>query len=247
MSCRGWSSRIASRYCAVMALSSNEWAAKIANRVGRQVAHYRGQITREGGKTGITAQALAERCQGLGLQIDRTVIAKLEKGTRQTITIGEVIVLARALGVPPVALMFELGVEEQTEIIPDLRADTWDAVKWFTGEAADLLDGGQPGAGKQLVQQFRRHDALVGECRKQRRFAMEQARGATAPISPDFVQQIVAAAVEAEDGLRRLRSDMRGSGVLPPALPEDLQHVELDDSPGGQLLNQYAPKSDGET
>jgi transcriptional regulator with XRE-family HTH domain len=218
-----------------MALSSNEWAAEIAKRVGRRVARYRAQVPGEKTKPGITAQALADRCTDLGMPMDRTVIAKLEKGTRQTITVGEVIVLARALGVPPVALLFGLGEDESTEILPEKSSDTWEALKWFTGES-DQLPGDRPTSeaerGAEPIRLFRRHDQLVADWQKNNR-QLQEAFGSMGLTPESSVVQMAAQGLrQIGESLQEVRRDMRRRALAPPPLIPELAYVDApEDAP----------------
>lgn len=212
-----------------MALSSNEWAAQIAKRVGQRVAHYRAQAPGEKTKQGITAQALADRCTALGMPMDRTVIAKLEKGTRQTITVGEVIVFARALEVPPVALLFDLGNPETVEVLPGKDADSWSALKWFTGEASRLPDeqpSPQAESGAEAVRLFRRHDQLVTDWRNNHS-NLQQLIDST-PGRPDgHLARLAAEAINRiAEAIKAVRGDMRSLGLTPPDLAPDLAYIE---------------------
>lgn len=215
-----------------MALSSNEWAAEIAKRVGQRVAHYRAQVPGEKTKRGITAQALADRCTSLGMTMDRTVIAKLEKGARQTITVGELIVLARALGVPPVVLLFDIGGSESTEILPGREADTWAALAWFTGEAGELP--GVPGSaleeGTEAVRLFRRHERLVAEWSDSNR--QLQRLFVTTPNSPEAnIVRLASQSLQSlGDALREVRGQMRRRGLTPPRLQAELAYVDAADA-----------------
>ncbi len=93
----------------------------------------------------MTAQALAAACADLGLPIGRVVIANLERGHRETITVGELMVLAAALGVPPVTLVFPVGEAGEVEYLPGRTEDAWDAALWFAGDAKLAMDGYQLG------------------------------------------------------------------------------------------------------
>lgn len=109
----------------------SEFAERIAVQIGKQIEHLR-----TAGPSGrLTVQALADRCTALGMPIDRSVVAKLEKGLRQTITVGEVLVLAEALCVPPIDLLFPAGHDAGTEVLPGLTVDATEAVRWFIGDA----------------------------------------------------------------------------------------------------------------
>lgn len=230
-----------------MALTANEWAAQIAKQVGRGVVHYRGQARdARGGK--LTAQALADRCAGLGLPMDRTVIAKLEKGTRQTITVGELVVLARALNIPPVQLLFPLGREAETEIFPGESVDTWEALKWFTGEQelvpTSPMDNEIKTQDTQGVRFFRDHDRLVDDWwdyRKRlsiiadtRRESLRRFRSEADPNAVDdhIVQLTSERLREIEADLRALREQMRSAGFDPPVLGPSTSFLADLPSPG---------------
>lgn len=213
-----------------MALSSNEWAAQIAKRVGRRVAHYRAQAPGEKAKPGITAQALADRCTNLGMPMDRTVVAKLEKGSRQTITVGEVIVLARALGVPPVALLFDLGDQQATEILPGESADTWAALKWFTGEADQLPSDAAQAQDTEQVRLFREHDRSVEAWHDQRadlqRVLDSRGQAGRGDLDSQFAQLAAESLGRIADRLQNLREQMRSLGLVPPELAPELSYVD---------------------
>jgi len=68
----------------------------------------------------ISAQQLADRCTDLGLPIKRSVIANLETGHRETVTVPELLVLGAALNVSPALLAIPVGRSESVEILPEL-------------------------------------------------------------------------------------------------------------------------------
>jgi hypothetical protein len=88
-------------------------------------------------RQGLTAQALAERCQRLGLhRITRDVIASMET-RRQDFTVDEVLGLALALGVSPVHLLvprdpwpYHVGRYR----FADAGEDGTTAFDWITGQ-----------------------------------------------------------------------------------------------------------------
>lgn len=110
-----------------------DWNQRIARRVGREVARAREQLVDERGRR-LSAQALADRCAELGHPLDRSVIAKLEKGIRQTVSVADLLVLAKALELPPLALVFAVGYEEETEVLPGRSEHPVTALRWASGE-----------------------------------------------------------------------------------------------------------------
>lgn len=82
----------------------------------------------------MSVQQLSDACSELGLPIARSVLANFESGRRPTISVPELLVLAKALGVPPMALMFPVGYEDETEVLPGRKAHPVTALRWASGE-----------------------------------------------------------------------------------------------------------------
>ncbi len=81
----------------------------------------------------MTAVQLSARCEELGLPIHRTTLSKIEKG-RSSFDLAELIILARALNVPPLELIYPDLPDGMTEVWPSTDARSIDAAQWFTGE-----------------------------------------------------------------------------------------------------------------
>lgn len=111
----------------------------MALTIGRNV-----RLIREGQSPKMSAQALAEETARLGHHIQRPVITNLENGRRAGVTVADLLVLARALRVPPIALLAPLVTGEPVEVLPGEPVSSWDAAGWFDG---DLLpdDEAEPG------------------------------------------------------------------------------------------------------
>ncbi|SFL04182.1 hypothetical protein SAMN05216275_14947 [Streptosporangium canum] len=111
----------------------------------------------------------------------------MERGLRQTITLAELLVLARALNVPPLRLALPIGEALQTEVLPGVTVGTWQAAQWFTGHeafpAAAAVDGDDAWSdgsdfeewrqGAAPVTLWRRHAGLVARWRQATRDAAE--------------------------------------------------------------------------
>jgi hypothetical protein len=122
----------------------HEWGKRVAAVVGGEVARFRTRRQVEHTEDGprltepMTLQQLSDRCAALGYPIARSVLSKLEKKHRHTITLDEVLVLAQALGVPAVLLMFPLSHAETVEALPGKDVSPWNAIAWFQGTSGDL-------------------------------------------------------------------------------------------------------------
>lgn len=80
----------------------------------------------------MTAQQLSEECRRLGAPIHRSTITKIENG-RPRFDLGELLVLATVLVIPPAALVFPGPYNEEIEVLPGLKASQFDAAQWFSG------------------------------------------------------------------------------------------------------------------
>lgn len=84
---------------------------------------------------GWTAQDLADRLAAAGMpHLKRPVIANLESGRRQTVTVEEVLTLAWVLDVPPLMMFLPLGLSDEFEVTPSTAVHPGLALKWIVGE-----------------------------------------------------------------------------------------------------------------
>lgn len=172
------------------------------------------------------------------------MLANFEGGRRPALSLVELLVIARILEVPPVQLLFPVGLEETTEVLPDKVVDTWAALKWFTGETPQLPDDRPTDAAEQSaapVRLFRRHDQLVADWQRSNRQLQEML--ATAGAAPDshLVQLASQSLHQLGESLQEVRRQLRRRGLTPPGLIPELAYIEAgDDAP------QYTPLPDEE-
>jgi Helix-turn-helix len=191
-------------------MTQDVWASELTARIAAEIKRLRADRS---------AQWLSDRTAELGYRVARSRISDLEVGRRTRIDIGELLILARALGVSPTLLAFPLGRQESVEVVPGQELDTWMAVKWFAGMSVfpgDLPEGNEVPA--------------VGED-----FRAWQA--ATAPVyyfqqHQDAVADWMVAKGDYPEGLRRavsalrwLRNSMRRAGLTPPTLTPELERA----------------------
>ncbi|WP_146085452.1 helix-turn-helix domain-containing protein [Rathayibacter sp. AY1C4] len=89
------------------------------------------------GQRGLSALALSRRTEALGHAIKRSVIAEMETGKRTTVTLADILVLAAALEVPPMALILPIGHTNVIEILPNEHIGLTRALDWLDG--TDML------------------------------------------------------------------------------------------------------------
>ncbi len=68
-----------------------------------------------------------------GIPWNRTTVAKLETGRRETVTVQELLALALVLNVPPVWLLADPEGGSAVAVAEGVEADPWTALLWLTG------------------------------------------------------------------------------------------------------------------
>ena len=197
------------------------WAQRVTAGIGERVAFYRDRQK-------LSAQQVADRCSRLGMpSISRVVITRLENGRREAVSTAELTVLAAALGVPPVLLLYPLGQRQAAEVLPGREVHPWDGIRWFTGEAQDL--GGQESS-ESPISLFSLHHHLVSQWPQEQAAAAAAIKAVGEASTPEARREAEELAVfrqELAGGgyLRTIRATMRTLGYLPPDLPPDLAAV----------------------
>jgi len=108
-------------------MTNDRWGRDTTQRVADAIRGARGRRT---------VQWLSDRTAELGYRVSRSRISDLERGDRGGLLgVAELIALAGALDVPPVVLLYPGLAQEKIKVLPGLEATSWDALRWFTGEA----------------------------------------------------------------------------------------------------------------
>lgn len=211
-----------------------EWSRQVAARVGEQVAYYRNRQAvftapdlEQRVKPPMTLQELSDRCSELGYPIARSVLSKLEKGHRQSVTVDELLVLAAALHVPPALLLFPLGRSQTAEPLPGYSVHPMDAIRWLSGDLPLTGDGPDYSGRDQPLTLYSLHRYEVEEWpQHQQRLsaATAELRSARTPKEQRDARMWAEQARESADGrhLKALREAMRQLGYLPPPLPPEI-------------------------
>lgn len=171
----------------------------------------------------MSTQQLAEACAKLGLDISRSTLADLENGRRVTMNVAELLVLARALDVPPLLLLFPLGYAGEIEVLPDVTEETWIAAKHFIGENGSDAPG--------VVDLFRDHEHYLSRFLASYREVIKLQKAKDLVQANDLYEQMRG---EVLRPLRRIRQTIRAQGLTPPPLPSGIPaFLGLDLEPGG--------------
>jgi hypothetical protein len=137
------------------------WAAAMVKRVGVAAKRERGSKS---------AKWVSERTKELGYPISPTVIAKLDSGHRgEVLSIAELLIIAAALDIPPIALLYPDMPDGVVEVIPGRKLPTHDAMLWFNGAGGFAVESEKSILGKLLYLTTRR-SSKQSELRKHRGF-----------------------------------------------------------------------------
>ena len=89
----------------------------------------------------LSAQQLADETERLGYGISRSQIANYESGRKKSLDVAELLVIAEALQVPPLQLLFPDEPDDDIEMLPGQRTSTFHATAWFTGGPGPMWPG----------------------------------------------------------------------------------------------------------
>lgn len=160
----------------------------------------------------MSAQQLSDACAELGGDLPRTVISNIENGRRGNVSVADTALLAAALGVPPAALVYPVGYEDEVEYLPGRTVSPLQAVDWWHGEPAP--DGG-------ALALLRRHQQLETMIRRLYRSLWEQSisdyRWHGEPGGPE-AEAARQAAEDMTRDLHELRDEITRRGLVPPPL-----------------------------
>lgn len=120
-------------YGFLMTPSDQVWPKELTRAIASQVREYRDAAD-------LSAQEFADAVTALGLKYTRTQVTNLESGRRDTITIGEVLAFAAVLGRPPALLLFPIGTDKLTPLLPAMLMDAWGAYRAFIGDTVIAFD-----------------------------------------------------------------------------------------------------------
>lgn len=100
------------------------WAEALVRQIGNTAKELRGKRS---------AKWLSDRTAELGHRIPATVIAKLDSGHRGAVlSLPELLVLAAALGAPPLALLIPTDTALSVEALPGRAMPVTDFIGWLT-------------------------------------------------------------------------------------------------------------------
>jgi len=221
-----------------------EWQASVTARAAEAVRRFRDE-------RGMSAQDVADACAKLGYPIARSVIANLENGRRSTVDLAELLILAKVLDVPPVALLVPVGEVGDMEVLPGQVYSTDEALQWITGELPLDYDPEEDSLAERL-DDVRKHRLAVYALLQAVSRAEEFRRGANVTrdkATRDFNLELVARfddQISAQSiALQELRAQMRAKGIQTPTLPPPISHLDFVETEDGWVHVSEAPDAPG--
>lgn len=197
--------------------------------LGRHVAYHRERQR-------LTVRELSARLDALGHKILPSGITKIEQGTRG-VSVDDLLALAKALGVPPLLVLFPVGAIDSVDVLPSQHMSTWAAARWFVGEAplpGDDRAKWEEGAAPLIL--MREHMRYLREFERAPAAATNLAETKEqAQRIADFMRTF------AKGDLFRTRAEMRRCGMPLPPLPDDL--APFDEPDGTDGFGYYGPRS----
>lgn len=218
------------------------WDAALVARIGSAAKRLRGNRS---------AKWLSDRTAELGYPISPQIIARLDSGTRAGhFELAELLVLAKALDVPPALLLFPIGVADDIEVLPGQVAQPWQAYKWFIGDqafpwspAGDLEEHGRGPVdaasgmhrwyddpeqnwheGAAPIALYHRHEQQM-EAWFDANIRAARLLGDGADRTREMGELVTSWRESAERELVDVRARMRDLGLTPPKLDERLQKI----------------------
>lgn len=193
-------------YCAAM--TQPNWSARLVRSIA-------GEVKRHREAQDMSAQRLADRCAELGQPIPRSVLANLESGRREALSVPELLVLAEALGVPPVALLVPLGHSDQVEALPGRSVSTSDALAWLAGDKPLPGTDWLPGGPRLAVSLYKSHQRFFTEWTRWRERERQIRQGSVDGTEAD-AEQLRQAAADVARSIHLIRLTMTEQSIRPP-------------------------------
>jgi hypothetical protein len=104
---------------------AQDWGEEMGQRIAAEVKRLRGDRS---------AQWLSDRTAELGYRITRSRISAMETGRHSKIGVDELIIIAAALEVAPIQLVYPGLPNADTDALPYAPTTAWNALLWFSGE-----------------------------------------------------------------------------------------------------------------
>lgn len=113
-------------------LSGDTWGERLTLSIGKRLQGAR--IA-----SGLSVQNLADETARLGHQVPRQAIVNLESGRKSKVAIDDLFILAHALHLNPLTLVFDPKHQgTNVEVLPGLEVPQWEATLWASGHSGRI-------------------------------------------------------------------------------------------------------------
>ncbi len=116
-------------------VTQHDWQESTTRRIAEEVRRLRGNRS---------AQWLSDRTAELGRRVTRATISDMETGRRNRVEVAELLVIAAALDVPPLLLLYPDMPHGRVEYLPGEIITGTEALDRFTGIGAGLSETPYP-------------------------------------------------------------------------------------------------------
>ncbi|MQA13707.1 MAG: helix-turn-helix domain-containing protein [Pseudonocardiaceae bacterium] len=117
----------------------------------------------------LSGPALAAAMNEHGIPWNRTTLAKLETGRRETVTVPEFLALALVLDVPPVLLLADPRRNGTVPVAEGLELGPWEVLLWLVGEGT-ITGSPRNTVAMDLITEGRIAAEMAGNLRHRQRF-----------------------------------------------------------------------------
>lgn len=130
-------------------VTTENWAVEQAQRIATEMQRQR-KLNK------LSVAKLSDLTSDLGHRVSQSILTDLENHRRGSrLDVSELVVIAMALGVPPIELLYPGMPDDMVEVVPGVNQSAGESAAWFAGEEMPK-EGGPPsftiaGLSRQLI------------------------------------------------------------------------------------------------
>ena len=213
-------------------MTQQGWSEQLTARIAAEIKRLRGERS---------AQWLSDRTAEFGHRVSRSTISDMEVGRRTRLELSEMIVMARALNVPPALLLYPQQPSGMVEVVPGVRVPSRQALTWFSGDepfryendAGEVIsEDDEYGDGARLLILIKEHGQLIDTLRvlsstRERHLATMEPGDLNVTVMNGSIRQHVRRLAE-------VRKQIADIGTEPFSLPYDIERIVASALDGGE-------------
>lgn len=199
-----------------------DWSRRMTSLVGQRLRERRSRL-------GLSAQEVSTRTADLGHEVKRALIADMENGRRPVLPVADLLVLAEALAMPPMMLLFPPVLGDDVEPLPGVASSSSSVLDWMEGLAPlpsmESDDGGVWVSAARPLRRRRDYRDLAAQAREAARkleALITKAEQKTGAEGAFYADRLAAPAQELTDLLVDLRIHEETAAIEGFSLPDVL-------------------------